>query len=524
MSSDRDFRCGAVISASLSSAVGEAALTTVTNPASSLDAVSSAVLATKAIGVSKTTASRIYSAAAERIKAASVAQLLDISTLPAVLDALVVFRQEDLFADLVAEVFEKGFQLLPSGDGGHVSDPLLVWPLSQLTDKKLRLIGARLLAVTESLLALRHSAHLPTLSRALDALNYITTYKFNPVHISLQSRSFPSSSSSSGAGSSPRQLAVRVVDSLGRVAEVASAEVASVKPVGASASAAGGAGREYFQGSRLEPSSADGGLLLLDMSGEELLPGKYAVHLSVTVAGHSKAVSFQGFFVISREVRVTGVVAGVADSASPSSSALQAVRAQNALAEAELTASAAAGEYLHVQYEVSAAAPSAAGGGSLKKPHQSFVRLTLLEPEGGAAGAGVGDSFYFVGKRESSEEGVCPTVQLSQSFFFRNLLLSVLLGCACIRCVRLSEQRDGALLVSLWPLPAEHSGGRPDLRLARGVRGGPRLAALPRGPRVPPAALRQVAAARLGQRARPSAGPSRARTLTVHSSYRNPFL
>lgn len=415
MSSDRDFRCGAVISASLSSAVGEAALTTVTNPASSLDAVSSAVLATKAIGVSKTTASRIYSAAAERIKAASVAQLLDISTLPAVLDALVVFRQEDLFADLVAEVFEKGFQLLPSGDGGHVSDPLLVWPLSQLTDKKLRLIGARLLAVTESLLALRHSAHLPTLSRALDALNYITTYKFNPVHISLQSRSFPSSSSSSGAGSSPRQLAVRVVDSLGRVAEVASAEVASVKPVGASASAAGGAGREYFQGSRLEPSSADGGLLLLDMSGEELLPGKYAVHLSVTVAGHSKAVSFQGFFVISREVRVTGVVAGVADSASPSSSA---VRAQNALAEAELTASAAAGEYLHVQYEVSAAAPSAPGGGSLKKPHQSFVRLTLLEPEGGAAGAGVGDSFYFVGKRESSEEGVCPTVQLSQSFLF----------------------------------------------------------------------------------------------------------
>ena len=40
-------------------------------------------------------------------------------------------------------------------------------PLSQLTDKKMRLIGARMIAVTESLVSLRHSSDLATLSKAL---------------------------------------------------------------------------------------------------------------------------------------------------------------------------------------------------------------------------------------------------------------------------------------------------------------------------------------------------------------------
>lgn len=57
----------------------------------------------------------------------------------------------------------------------HVPDWIAL-PLSQLTDKKMRLIGARMIAVTESLLSLRHSSDLATLSKALQVGPTIHTY------------------------------------------------------------------------------------------------------------------------------------------------------------------------------------------------------------------------------------------------------------------------------------------------------------------------------------------------------------
>jgi hypothetical protein len=100
-------------------------LTLATSSSSDIVAVAAAVLATKAAGVSSAVASQIYSAAAERFKAAVATQSVDLSNISAVLEALVVFRQEGLYPDLVTDVYDKGFQLLPNGDGNYVSDPLL---------------------------------------------------------------------------------------------------------------------------------------------------------------------------------------------------------------------------------------------------------------------------------------------------------------------------------------------------------------------------------------------------------------
>lgn len=97
----------------------------VASASSDIDAVAAAVLATKATGVSPAVAGQVYSAAAERFKAAVVAQSVDLSNISAVLEALVVFRQEGLYPDLITDVYDKGFQLLPNGDGNYVSDPLL---------------------------------------------------------------------------------------------------------------------------------------------------------------------------------------------------------------------------------------------------------------------------------------------------------------------------------------------------------------------------------------------------------------
>ncbi len=125
VSGDRNCGCGVGISANTVSALGEAALKLVTSSSSDIDAVAAAVLATKVTGVSPTTASQIYLAAADRFKAAAAAQFIDLSNISAVLEALVVFRQEGLYPDLVADLYDKGFQLLPNGDGNYVSDPLL---------------------------------------------------------------------------------------------------------------------------------------------------------------------------------------------------------------------------------------------------------------------------------------------------------------------------------------------------------------------------------------------------------------
>lgn len=180
-------------------------------------------MAVHAVGVSKSVASKVYSVAAERFKSALSSNSLSLNNMHVVLDALAVFRQQQeggiLHPELVADLSEKGFQLLPSGDGSFVADPLLLHSLSLLAEKKLRLVGQRMVAVTESLLALRHSSDLATLSGVLHGLAYVSTYKFNPVHVALlQGRSVP-------YGTADKKLVVSVVDALGRAVDGTTVEV-----------------------------------------------------------------------------------------------------------------------------------------------------------------------------------------------------------------------------------------------------------------------------------------------------------
>ena len=49
------------------------------------------------------------------------------------LDAIVVIHKAGSHKDFVSDVYEKGFQLVPNGDGEYAADPLLIVPLSKLT-------------------------------------------------------------------------------------------------------------------------------------------------------------------------------------------------------------------------------------------------------------------------------------------------------------------------------------------------------------------------------------------------------
>jgi len=385
---NRDCRCGAEISSTLATTVANAALKVASSTDSTIETVSSAIMAVHAVGVSKSVASKVYSVAAGRIKSALTSNSLSLNNIPVVLDALAVFRQQQeggpLHPELVADLSEKGFQLLPSGDGSFAADPLLLHPLSLLADKKLRLVGQRMIAVTESLLALRHSGDLATLSGVLQGLAYVSTYKFNPVHVALQGRSFP-------YGTAEKKLEVLVVDALGRPVDGTSVEAVSIKAVGASA--ASGAGREFFQGVSLFPLPTQTELHWLSLASEDLLPGKYAAALAASVKGHTKAVSFTGFFVISQPAAILSVAVGLADAplSASKSSDLLAVAAPNDLTSLQLTGSAVSGDHLLVQWAVGGPA-----GGAVKKPHQSFVRLT---------NSASGLSGFFAGSRRLDADG-----------------------------------------------------------------------------------------------------------------------
>lgn len=268
-------------------------------------------------------------------------------------------------SDLAVDVFEKAFQLIPGGENDAAkTDALLMVPLSKLTDKKLRLVGQRLVTVTDALLALKHSTCLVDRVKVYDALKLITAYKASPLYMSLEKSEFDVSSPAS------HKLQLSVLSVLGEKVEVESAEVVTIKNTGKDS--------VLFQGEKL----VDG---VLDMGSASLVPGRYIVQIILTIAGRPKPTPFQTYIVVTDKVSVGAVQFGVSDGSE--SAELQSVSAQNSLHD--VTASAMAGDKLHVSFELSALSGAAAP----RKPHQTFVRITHQV---------TGQSVYVVSKKSAA--------------------------------------------------------------------------------------------------------------------------
>lgn len=258
-------------------------------------------------------------------------------------------------SELASDAFEKAFQLIPGSENDRAagSDALLVVPLSKLTDKKLRLVGPRLVTVAEELLALKYSDDIATQAKVFDGLKLVSAYKASPLHFALEKNTFDA------GAASEHKLKVTVTDILGENVGVDAAEVVSIKTIGK-------------EGALLEGEKFVDGVL--DLSGAHLPAGRYLVQLGVTVAGRPKPSPFQAFFVVTDKVAVSAVRFAVSDGGEEIPlNDLQPVKKQNALDPA--TANAVNGDKLQLAFDVA----SQANPSSTKKPHQALVRLAHRE-------------------------------------------------------------------------------------------------------------------------------------------------
>ena len=87
-------------------------------------------------------------------------------------DAKLALRTLAAYADdgadaVLKDVFNAALSLVPSGEDDHPVDPTVLGSLSKLSSTKPKLMGARLVAVAESLLQLRYSSRMEVIAEVL---------------------------------------------------------------------------------------------------------------------------------------------------------------------------------------------------------------------------------------------------------------------------------------------------------------------------------------------------------------------
>ena len=264
------------------------------------------------------------------------------------LEVLAIFAA-DISPNALDSFANSVLPLLPQGDDETTVNPALLSPLSKISSKKPRVMGTRLVAVAESLLHLRHSDSLETLSDVLESLYFVMTYKASPVFINLRSPTIRAEDFS-------KTLVVDVFDIFGSAAAVESVEVRSIKRSGRDTVLYQG----VLEGNSLDLSAIDG-----------IVPGLFAADLSVTVAGQPKAITKTVAFVIQGKLEVVDVSIGASTSKQLSVSELTSVSGQNSVDD--LSASAARGDFVHIAFGLIAPTKS---GERFQKPHQVFVKFT----------------------------------------------------------------------------------------------------------------------------------------------------
>eukprot|EP00981_Chlorochromonas_danica_P012682 scaffold5256_cov192-Ochromonas_danica.AAC.8 len=295
-----------------------------------------------------------------------------------ILDALAIYKDQTnvvednhLLSQLIKEFLENYLSYLPGGREDQQSDVTLLMPLRRLAEKKLRLLPAALSASAEALLPLRYfSDDLSVLYRAYEAAVYIQTLKNAPIHVVLKDTVFTS-------GNNVKSQVV-ANDLLGRNLPIASIEVVQIKAIGREAILSQG---QTIQGDEI------------DLSSHVLLPGRYHANLKVYIKDKTAPVSVQSYLVVTDKAQLVNVSVGVDKDAVPGLADLTSVEKEGSLNG--IQGSAEEVDIIHVSYQVKAANKG-------KKPHQTFVRLTLVDNASDAAFKDF--SVYFLSSRSGNDE------------------------------------------------------------------------------------------------------------------------
>jgi hypothetical protein len=261
---------------------------------------------------------------------------------------LLLSAKDDNSNSLAAELFEKLFAMLPGGDGDSVSDPTLIFPLSRLSGKKLKIEKTQLKLAAEQLINLKFSQDPIVLYRAYRSLEIIRSYKAAPYHGQLLTHSF--------SQREDMKLTVEIFDVLGKIMEIDELEVISLKVFG----------KDSFVAQNVKEKGS-----IVTIPSSDLSIGRYGVSIAASLAEKQTTAKFQSVVVVAETVVVDNVALGVSDSKQLHSD-LTYVKKQNSLVG--FSASAVAQEFIHVIFKV-----SGNNKDSIKRPHQSLVCFTHVE-------------------------------------------------------------------------------------------------------------------------------------------------
>jgi hypothetical protein len=265
-----------------------------------------------------------------------------------ILDLLLNAKEEEHANSLAVELFDKLFAMLPGGDGEVLSDPALVYPLSRLSGKKLKIEKSALKLIAEQLINLKFSQDPVVLYNAYKSLEIIRSYKAAPYHGQLLTHYF--------SQDEDMKLQVEVFDVLGKKLDIDELEVISLKVFG----------KDSFAAQNVKEKGS-----IVTIPSSDLSVGRYGVNLAANLAEKQTTAKFQSVVVVAETLVVDSVAVGLSDSKQVPSD-LTYVKKQNSLVG--FSASAVAQEFVHVAFKVSGNKKD-----SIKKPHQTFVRLTYVE-------------------------------------------------------------------------------------------------------------------------------------------------
>jgi hypothetical protein len=299
------------------------------------------------------------------------------------LTTLAEFAQGDA---ALTEVSEAVAGLLSDVDNVKESDPTLLMYLQLLTGKKPswektkgQSNAARLLAITEGLVSLRHSKCMRRVAAVVDSLIIIQSYKSKPLFVGLDKTTF-------ALGGGDMKSAVVITDAFGKAVTDSGSVSVSVKKTGKD--------KELYSG------AISGGKFDLSKAASDkdtLAPGRYTVTLSVTASDSKKPVETSVVVAVTAGMKVKSVAAGVTRAKGTSTDRLSSVKSEGSAWDEDEIAST--GNFIHVAFMVAPDGKKAAT--RAKKPHQVFLKYTHQES---------GASQFFVASLDNTvDEGSSET-------------------------------------------------------------------------------------------------------------------
>jgi hypothetical protein len=250
--------------------------------------------------------------------------------------------------DFVMEFFENVLNLVSNGGSDIEVDPTLIVILSKVSDKKLRLSPSRLLILSESLLSLTLVDDINIVTRAVEGLHIISTYKSAPFFVCLSRDALVVQKES------PYELKLVVVDIFGNAQKLIDAEVASIKS----------SGKDSMN---LQITRFENGLVTLPF--DVVSSGKFSANFILNIEGRQKSVVVSNVFVVTDQTVVTDISIGVMDNSSFKPELMFEIAENNKLPS--MVGSALNSEGLYVKFTL-----KSENNHKIKKPQQSVVSLT----------------------------------------------------------------------------------------------------------------------------------------------------